>query len=76
MEIKFEESLWYQFALTGKDRLPNDLMLEILKVFFIRTPDQILSNKIQELTMIIEAYSKQTYRERESKQSLYLIQSF
>eukprot|EP00347_Sterkiella_histriomuscorum_P020748 403336623 len=65
LEIKFEEELWFQFCLSSKDKLPMEVLYEVLKILYIKTPDQILSHKIQEFSQIIESYRNLVYRERE-----------
>jgi hypothetical protein len=42
-------------------------MLEILKVFFIKDAEVILSQKVKELNYAIDSYNTQTFKERESK---------
>jgi len=49
LEVKFEEQLWFQFCLTTKDKLPVSVVFEILKVFYLKTSDQVLQHKVREL---------------------------
>jgi len=39
LEIRFEEELWFQFCLSIKEKLSVEVVLEILKIFYTKTPD-------------------------------------
>lgn len=58
IEINFEESLWYQFALSSRFAIPITVMFDLLKLFFVKDNDMILKHKVEELKRIIDQYAK------------------
>ncbi|CDW79673.1 UNKNOWN [Stylonychia lemnae] len=67
LEIRFEEELWFQFCLSLKERLPIVIALEILKIFYTKNSEQILSHKVQELQGLIEYNQQINLKERQKQ---------